>query len=155
MMTTTRCAALAAALLGFSCSSESPADPGNDAGENCENRADTFFAGIAKSSADGAIRVEIASADPAPPTIAGKNLWTIKLTKDGAPLPGATIAGSTFMRDHGHPGNSALSTDLGSGTYELGPFQLRMPGLWEITLEVTPMSEPTRTVIFNFCLPKS
>jgi hypothetical protein len=141
------------ALFALSCSSEPPANA--EADENCEDRADAYYAGINKSSDDAAIRVEIASADPAPPTIAGKNVWTIHLTKDGTPIDGATIVGLTFMRDHGHPGSSALSTDLGGGTYELGPFQLRMPGLWEITLKITPKNEPERAIVFNFCLPKN
>ena len=152
--TMSRAVLVGAALVALSCASDPPASSDAQADEHCEDRAEAYYAGIAKSSADGAIRAAIASADPAPPLM-GKNVWTIQLTKDGSAVNGATIVGLTYMHDHGHPGNTAISTDLGGGSYELGPFQFRMPGLWEITLKITPAGESERAIVFNFCLPTS
>lgn len=146
-------APIGSALLAVACSSVPPSDPPPE-DENCEDRGDAFFAGLTKTTSDGAITAEIASADPAPPANSNDNLWRIHLKEDGLPLVGAVVVGSLYMNDHGHGGPPALSSEIGGGAYDLGPLKLRMAGLWQVTVKIKPMDEPEKSVVFNICIPK-
>ena len=138
-------------------SGETGAETGNpDAGfdPTCEGRADNYFAGMKKTSAGAALTVEIVSAEPAPPANNDTNSWTLKLSSaDAAPVEGATIIGSPFMIDHGHGAANQIATELGAGRYKLGPLALKMAGLWQVTLKITPPAGQETPVVFSFCIP--
>ena len=42
--------------------------------------------------------------------------------------------------------------ELGGGAYNLYPVYLQMAGLWEVTLEITPMGGTRDSVVFLFCI---
>ena len=120
----------------------------------CEGRADDYFAGMKKTSTNGGVTVEIVSADPAPPANSDMNAWTLKLSGDGgAPFEGATIVGSPFMIDHGHGAPNQIASELTGGRYKLGPLALKMAGLWQVTLKITPPGGQEISVVFSFCIP--
>jgi hypothetical protein len=145
-------ALLPSVLAGVSCSSEPPVTSPQE--DNCEDRGDTYYAGLTKSNGDGTITAEIAAADPAPPANSNANQWRIKLSKGGAPLVGAAVVGALYMNDHGHGGPPAISSEIGDGAYDLGPLKLRMAGLWQVTLKIQPQGESESTVVFNICIPR-
>lgn len=72
----------------------------------------------------------------------------------GDPVNGAAITTIAYMPDHGH--TSAIKPTATSlddkGTYEIKPVNLSMPGIWEVTLTVTPTGGVTEAVKFTFCI---
>ena len=151
---------LACLLSGCSSPAETAPGDGKPDGSGfdltCEGRADNYFAGMKKASADGGVTVEIVSADPAPPANSDMNAWTLKLSSDsGAAFEGATIVGAPFMIDHGHGAPNQIASDLTGGRYKLGPLALKMAGLWQVTLKITPPGGQEISVVFSFCIPPS
>jgi hypothetical protein len=117
-----------------------------------DSRADTYVAGLQKTGTN--LSVSLVDSMPSPP-VKGTNAWTIEV-KDmsGAPLDGATIVITPFMPDHNH-GTSVtpVVSPKGGGSYGIANLYLFMPGLWQVTIDVTPMgSTEHRTVVYNICV---
>jgi hypothetical protein len=130
------------------------------ASENtCEGRGEAFSAGMSKTTEDGELSVVLVAANPSPPGNVD-NFWTLQLMGSaGSPVEGATIVAVPYMVDHDHGAAPQLATSDGAGQYELGPLGLTMPGLWEITLQLTTEgdadADSERSVVFNFCVSAS
>jgi hypothetical protein len=121
---------------------------------NCEDRGEEFFAGISKTSGDGAITMAIVSAEPAPPANTDKNSWTVTLTDaSGMLVTGATLVAAPFMIDHGHGAPNVFASEATAGSYDLAPIYLKMTGLWQVTLKATPAGGTENRVMFPFCIP--
>jgi hypothetical protein len=121
----------------------------------CEGRADNYFAGMKKTSASGDVTIEIVAAEPAPPANSDMNMWTLKLSDgSGAAIAGADVIGAPFMIDHGHGSPNQIATEPSAGRYKVGPLALKMAGLWQVTLKVTPVdAKEAVPVVFYFCIP--
>lgn len=122
---------------------------------NCSDdpRADTYAAGLEKASENGHFTVTLRTADPAPPA-KGDNTWTIEIRDaGGTPVEGATLTVTPWMPDHGHGTSIDVQVAAGSdpGTYVLSSIDLRMPGLWEVTIEIDA-GGVTDSVVFAFCV---
>ncbi len=119
-------------------------------------RGEPYAVGLSQEGASKTLEVSFVDADPAPPT-RGNNTWKVKVTDaSGAALTGATIAVSTWMPDHNH-GASVIpdvTETSEAGVYEITPLDLFMPGIWQITLKVTPAggTAATDSVVFSFCV---
>ena len=130
-------------------------DADGSATYNCEaeTRDEQFLAGMQKLGAGGTM-VSLTSALPAPPG-RDDNTWEIDVSREGAPLSGATIKVTPFMPDHRHgtavPVVVTPDPDV-PGRYELSPINLWMPGLWEITVAITPAGGTRDSVVFRFCI---
>jgi hypothetical protein len=122
----------------------------------CANdpRGEPYHAGLSGKATDGAMSVRFVSANPTPPT-RGNNTFTIVVTdKSGRPVDGAKIHTKTWMPDHGH-GSSIDPTATASGKpgeYVIDPVNLFMPGIWQITFEVTEKDQTADSVMFTFCI---
>lgn len=117
-------------------------------------RALVYTKGLAQTSDDGTITVTFVDADPAPPA-KGNNTWTVQIDEENVgAVKGATIETTAYMPDHGHtsPIKPTATAVDDAGTYEITPINLFMPGIWEITLTVTPAGEAARAVKFTFCI---
>lgn len=117
-------------------------------------RVQVYAVGLSATSKDGAITIAFVDADPAPPA-KGNNTWTVKLTDAGGnPVTGAAIETTAYMPDHGHtsPIKPTATEQSDAGTYEVTPVSLFMPGVWEVTLTVTPASGTATDVTFTFCV---
>ena len=133
-------------------------DGGHDAGTsyNCaaETRDDEFVLGLTKTGEAGRLEFKLLTADPAPPA-RGDNTWQLQLSTLAGPAPvsDASMSVRPFMPDHTHgSGKSVVVTPLTEpGQYELSPVNLWMPGLWEVTIQVSGASGDR--VVFRFCLP--
>jgi hypothetical protein len=130
-------------------------DGGERAASGCaaEARADAYRVGLEKAGATG-LRVRLMEARPGPPD-RGDNLWALELVDAaGAPVTTATISARPWMPDHGHgstPQRHAARPGATAGAWELGPFNLFMPGLWTVTLDVeTPAGADA--AVFAFCI---
>lgn len=153
------CTLAAAAAIAVGTSTGGCTDPaaGNDAGTtyNCDadTRDEQFLAGMQKEGAGGVL-VALTSATPAPPG-RDDNAWVIDVSKTGAPLAGATVKVTPFMPDHRHGTSVAVVVTPDPtvpGRYQLSPINLWMPGLWEITIDVTPAGGVRDSVVYRFCI---
>jgi len=152
----------AGAMSSGACGADGP--PMKDLGavfNNCEDRGEDFFAGIAKTSADG-VTMAIAAAAPTPPANTDDNAWTVRLTDpSGAPVLGANLVVAPYMVDHGHGAPPVLALEESEGNYHVAPVYLKMTGLWQVTLKATPAASPESgeanavesRVMFSFCIP--
>lgn len=127
----------------------------NDMEVNCdlETRAQTYVAGLAGAGSTD-VQIMLMEAIPGPPR-KDDNTWRIQVMDSAdAPLTGLNITVTPWMPDHGH-GTSVtaeVTELLEAGEYELSPVNLRMPGLWETTIEVDDGAELQDAVVFSFCI---
>lgn len=112
---------------------------------------DVYSPGMEVDGRAGAVLFALERAAPEPPDV-GENTWTVLLSAGGAPLEGARLTLEPLMPDHGH-GTSPASFDgreLGQGRYEVGPFDLSMPGVWDFPL--TARGATSDEAGFTFCV---
>lgn len=121
---------------------------------SCENRGDEYFAGIAKGTEDDRINIKMTSAEPAPPANSYTNKWSLLITDamSGAEIAGAFVVAGPYMVDHGHGAPNVIATEDGAGAYTIDPLSLKMNGLWDVTLKVTPSGAAESRVVFSFCV---
>lgn len=138
--------ALVYALSG--CGTSPPPEP------SCEGRGDEYFAGFERTTDDGKFSVELISAEPAPPANSYTNKWTLQVTDPatGESLLGALVVAGPYMVDHGHGAPNVIAAETGNGVYLLDPLSLKMNGLWDVTLKVTPASGEESRVMMSFCV---
>jgi hypothetical protein len=154
-MLTSRATLVLAVALASSAGACGGDDHDGSATYNCEaeTRDEQFLAGMQKLAPGGTL-VSLMSAMPAPPG-RDDNTWEIDVARDGGPVDGATVKVTPFMPDHRH-GTSVpvVVTPVAEtpGRYELSPINLWMPGLWEITIDVTPAGGTRDSVVFRFCI---
>jgi len=100
--------------------------------------AEDFALGMQAISDDGLV-VTLESAEPAPVDV-GDNAWTLSVSDDqGEPVTGLAPQVRPFMPLHGHglsPTHYA-GTEAEEGMYEFETFDLIMPGLWELNVELS------------------
>ena len=117
-----------------------------------ELRAEEYVLGLRKVGS--AFSVQFVEALPAPPS-RGDNTWRVMVTDmAGAGMSDLAIAATPFMPDHQH--GSTVRTEVTEGAipgeYVLSPVNLFMPGLWEVTLEMTAPDGTEDEVMFPFCV---
>ena len=148
------CHAIAAcALLASACGSDSESSV-PDAMPDCtaDPRGQNYLPGMTVAADDG-IQVVLVEARPAPPVRFG-NTWDLEVRDAaGAVVPVTTLGVVPFMPDHGHgtPEPPLPVAGVEPGTFSMGPFDLWMPGIWELRFAV----DREGTVSFatmTFCL---
>lgn len=148
--------------LGAACTGESPdadAGPAVDAGAPSGVTVDdsgcmTYREGMQLQTEDDLVTITLLSASPAPPDV-GNNGWRLALLNaDGAALSGASVKIAPFMPAHGHGTSPAEFEGVEGepGIFDLGPFDLFMPGTWEVTTTVTLSDESAHVAVFTFCV---
>ena len=115
--------------------------------------ADTYAAGIVKTTDAGLYVITLTEADPAPPE-KGENTWNLRITAGDSPLDGADVVLTPFMPEHGHGSSPAYveALPLGDGAYRAEGLNFSMPGLWEITVSVESPDTGADSAIFAFCI---
>jgi hypothetical protein len=138
-------------------SDDTTAEAGDDPEPlTCEDdeRAEAFTVDLAKTGERHTVK--IVEATPAEPA-RGDNTWTVELLDgDGNPEDGATMDLRPWMPDHGHgsPVEEEV-TDLGGGEYEIKSLNLFMPGLWQVTFDLSDASDSEDApdeVMFSICI---
>jgi hypothetical protein len=141
-----------ALLLGLASCGEA-GEPQAGAAAECSGEFDLFAVGLTKQAAPQRLSVEIAAAEPAPPTVRSDNAWRLRVTdEDGAAVTGAELFATPYMPEHQHGSAEVIVSELAAGEYELAPIELIMPGVWEIPITVTPPAGVTSEAIFRFCI---
>lgn len=114
--------------------------------------AQDFSEGVSGATDTSGATVEIVTADPSPPDV-GENVWVLRVADASGPLTGLAPLVTPWMPLHEHGVFPAdyVGTDLGDGTYDVAPFDLIMPGLWEFTVDLAPDSADGDATVFRFC----
>jgi MYXO-CTERM domain-containing protein len=134
----------AAGLFGCSSKSDTSATSANGVmspDADCALQGEALTPGFTATSSDGYTFV-LTSLEPAAPIIssgAPGNTWKLQIDDSAsAPVAGGGLVVSSFMPAHGHSAPEAVGVDLGDGSYEVDSLILPMPGLYDITLALTP-----------------
>ncbi len=117
-------------------------------------RVQTFSPGMEQTGRSGMYKARLLEMAPAP-AAKGDNGWTVQIVDGkGAPLDGAKLTVKPFMPDHGHGSSIVpLVTATGSeGKYTVTRLNLFMPGIWQITVNVTSSAKTTDAIVFTFCV---
>lgn len=139
-------------LLAGACGDDDHSHEEADAGHDCDQdtRGEDFVAGMEKTG--GGYTFTLVDGQPAPPA-KGNNVWTLEVSDPGGPAEGGEIAVTTFMPDHGHGSPIAPEiTEEEPGRFALDPVNLFMPGLWEITIELSMDGAAQGEAVFQFCI---
>ncbi len=116
-----------------------------------EDRADRYELGLRRIGER--LQVVILDATPAPPS-RGDNTWIVRIEDDaGVPQP-ARIEVTPFMPDHQHGSSIEARIDRGAedGEFVIERVNFFMPGLWEVTLDLTLDDGSQDAVVFRFCI---
>ena len=118
-----------------------------------------FEIGMTLESEDGNFKITVLAtevAGSAPNTIdRGLNTWTVSLTDaHDSPITNGTIILTPTMPGHGHgtyPPNFE-STNNGTANYQLGPFDLLMPGTWLLTFKISTPGNNDVQISAGYCI---
>jgi YtkA-like len=119
-----------------------------------DSRATPYAVGVQAKATDTKLTVHFMDADPAPPD-KGLNTWTVQLLDgQGKPVNGATIVTKPYMPDHGHasPTKPPFKPKGMDGSYEIDEVNLFMPGLWQITFDVSAPGGVADSAVIDFCV---
>ena len=89
------------------------------------------------------------------PAEKGDNTWTVRVkTTAGADVTGAVVTVKPLMPLHGHGTTPAefMATEPSPGQYQVGPFNLFMPGTWNVPVRVQRTGMPDVEVTFHACI---
>jgi YtkA-like len=149
--------AAAALLLALSaCGGEE--DPVDDEPVNCatETRADNLVSGLEKLGDRGLVVFRLIATTPSPPKRPA-NTWMLHIEANGAPVTGAELHAKPYMPDHEHgTGVKPVISEVAGtpGDYKVDSLDLWMPGLWEVTFDITPPGGVKDQAVFRACLPE-
>lgn len=141
------------ALLFLHCGDDEPAKV-SDAMPDCslDSRAQPYAPGMAATASDG-VRVIVVEALPAPPE-RFVNTWSLQVQgPNGQPVTDASLSVTAFMPDHGHGSPSPPVIEPGEelGDFTMGPFDLWMPGIWELRF-VAVSGDTTSLAVLSICV---
>ena len=142
--------------LSVACGPAGPSDsfePTTVLPEGCNDGApvDAYVFGLERRSTNDTFTLRLTDAVPAPPDV-GDNLLGFEVEGPNGPVTDGTISYRPFMPLHGH-GTSPETYDaqVESGAWVVGPMDLFMPGLWELTVTVDA-DGASDEALFRFCL---
>lgn len=143
----------AALLMGAGCGSDDASET-PDAMPDCsqDSRGQTYTPGMVATSSDGT-QLAINMALPNPP-VRFDNVWTVQvLDAEARPMVASALRVVPFMPDHGHgtPEPPQPTTGTEAGEFNMGPFDLWMPGIWELNIEADH-GDQTSAYSFTFCI---
>lgn len=151
-----RCGRWAAAMSVVGCASKG-ADSGTTAAisgsTGCGEPVDEVAEGLSVSCQSAACEMVLTGLTPAVPD-RGDNTWTVSITDAaGAPLAVEAVRLDPVMPAHNHGTVPASfeGTSSGSG-WTVGPFDLFMPGRWEMRATITVDELTQEQAVVAFCV---
>lgn len=119
------------------------------------HEGDVYSPGLRKDGEQGLYDVLLTDAQPDPPD-RGENTFVFQVLdhSDDTPVGDVTVTVTPTMTEHNHGTSPANFTGVyqgADGSYEVGPIDLFMGGVWHIAVEV---QGPTATdsVAYDLCL---
>ncbi len=133
---------------------EDTAAVGTSAGSNdCGGPAVDVTPGLEVLCDSGSCAFVIQATSPAPPD-RGDNTWTLQVVDDtGAAVELSGLDVAPFMPAHNH--GTVPSSYAGEKTdsdWVVGPFDLFMPGLWELHITAQTTAGAAETAVVSFCV---
>lgn len=125
---------------------------GDDAAD-CGGDVTAVAPGTRVACSTGDCQLEVVQTDPAPPD-RGDNTWTLQvLSPDGAALDLSALNVEPFMpaHDHGTVPASFSGAKNGDG-WSVGPFDLFMPGRWELRVSGVQADGSDMAAVVAFCV---
>jgi hypothetical protein len=101
--------------------------------------ADTYAAGMTRAGVDARLSLTLLDAVPAPPQ-RELNDWRVRVEDpSGVAVSGCTLGVGLFMPVHGHSSTTepVITPAEAAGEYRIDDMNFFMPGLWEITFDLT------------------
>lgn len=153
------CAAFVA-LWGAGCAGKSTdtadtVSSGTDAEQDCGGPVDAIAPGLRLPCDGGGCTLEVVDTDPAPPD-RGDNTWTLRVLDgagaDDVGADGITVAPFMPAHDHGTVPADYAGVSDGEDGWTVGPFDLFMPGRWELRATVNLTEDSIDTAVFAFCV---
>lgn len=125
---------------------------------DCSNdvRADHYMPGMSKPGRVGKLNFALVVSDPAPPK-KGFNTWTLAISDAASKAElNAKVHVTPYMPDHGHgpPVPAKVGPGAVDGRYAISNLYLFMPGLWQVTFDVTTAAGDSDSAVFSFCIGK-
>jgi len=120
----------------------------------CGEPVQEAVAGLQVGCESGACSVILDELSPEPPD-RGDNTWTLRVVDGaGAQVVVESVTLSPFMPAHNHGTAPAdfPATATGSGAWTAGPFDLFMPGRWEVRVAVGVGEDNVEHAVFAFCV---
>lgn len=149
--------ALALGFSAWACGDDLQGDPDASRGQGLcaeETRADTFVAGLSRTTSTGAFELSFVEASPVPPD-RGLNRWLLELKEaSGGLVDDAELRVRPWMPDHGHGSNPPYLFPAATGApgrYQLESMDLFMSGFWQFTIRVE-RGEQSDELVFSFCI---
>lgn len=135
---------------GPSVDSAAPAKS-TDAAPDCGGSVDAIAPGLQVPCDGGGCTLEVVDTSPAPPD-RGDNTWTLRVVDPAEAVAGLSVAPFMPAHDHGTVPADYAGTSAGDQTYTVGPFDLFMPGRWELRTTVQLSSGTTDSAVLAFCV---
>lgn len=132
-----------------------------------------FSAGMTVAGDKGKVKIRLVSGDPAPPK-RGANSWTLQIVDSSdQPLADSEVTQvKPWMPDHGHGTSTAATSEgveiadlacdasptacrakaAGDGTVVVDDIDLRMAGVWTVTVSVALADGSSDEATFAFCI---
>jgi hypothetical protein len=149
--------ALLPLLLALGCGTK-PTDSALRAGDSagassCDGPVDDVQSGLQVDCATSGCTLEVVSTSPAPPD-RGNNTWQLQVrAADGTPAALQDLTVAPFMPAHDHGTAPAEFEGTAEGTaWSVGPFDLFMPGRWELRTAFTRADGTEDTAVVAFCV---
>ena len=144
-----------AMMMGVGCgkSGDSATAVYGDSDAGCGAATDLVEAGVQLPCTVGDCVLEVVATDPAPPD-RGDNVWQVRLLDgDGAALPTDALEVAPFMpaHDHGTVPASFAGT-VTNDVWSVGPFDLFMPGQWELRTTALLSDGTEVEAVATFCV---
>ena len=135
-------------------STDSSADYGAPIAAGCGITSLAIAPGLVVPCDSGDCALEVVETSPAPPD-RGDNTWTVQLLDAaGTPVAVTGMTGAPFMPVHNHgtsPPNYRGAT-TNQVVWTVGPFDLFMPGLWELRLTIDRIADTQNVAVVPFCV---
>jgi hypothetical protein len=142
-------------LAGASCSTGGgSSDAGSAVATDAGNAACPDNAASGQQLAVGELTAALTSLAPEPPE-KGDNTWVVQVkTAAGAPVTGAVVKVKPVMPLHGHGTTPSefVGVEGGAGSYRVGPFNLFMPGTWNVPVRVQQAGQADVEFMFHACV---
>jgi len=123
----------------------------SDEEAGCGDSVDAVAAGLEFPCDDAACSLVFVNLEPTVPD-RGDNTWTLQVAASAASVSGLSVAPFMPAHQHGTAPADFEGAPVSTDTWTVGPFDLFMPGRWEVRVTVTFDDSTTSEAVTSFCV---